>query len=54
MEKLEDAEKKIQKNNEMINQQETELRNTKQLKAHYKLQVKELYHQTLQDTSDLL
>lgn len=52
--KLFEIEAKILKNHEIIKQQDEELLNMKNLKAHYKLQLKDLYLRVLKEESDLL
>ena len=53
-EKLQEIENNITKNQELIAQHEDEFTNMKNLKAHYKLQLKDLFQRVLREEADIL
>lgn len=53
-EKIQEVESNLAKNQEVVAQQDSEMLNMKNLKAHYKLQLKDLYQRVLKEENDLL
>ena len=53
LEKIQDIENKIERNNQVVKQYDTEIKNTKQVKTHCKLQLKDLYIQTFANENDI-